>query len=101
VRPEGIGRVPSPQRTWDENDGRSPSIALSESNKKHSKKIIFGPRTLVRTRGTRPVSFQRCHDYGPVQFPLALHLDWNSYLFGSEVGGLIDELEAYRHEPEG
>jgi hypothetical protein len=79
------------------------------------------PRTSVR--GTKEIFFEcfwfdtektieglrpsfpahvRCSERGaPVQFPPKFPGSVAIALFGSEVGGLIDELEAYRHEPEG
>jgi hypothetical protein len=52
--------------------------------------------------GLRPSfsSHVRCCERGaPVRFPPGVA---NAIgLFGSDMGGLIDKLEAYRHEPEG
>ena len=62
------GAPRSPQRTWDEKDGRSPSnafgvliracmtlLTLSYSRTMEGlRPVFFGPRTLGRTWGTHP-----------------------------------------------
>ncbi len=85
------GAPRSPERTWAGNDVLSNAFFKhdtivgfdTEKAFRGAAPIVFVPRTLGRTWGTRPVS---------------LNLDAN---IGSLVGGLIDKLEAYRHEPEG
>jgi hypothetical protein len=66
--------------------------------------MVFGPRTLVRTWGTRPVPSGLLFGSWLTR-PVPSGLPCGSWvrfvLFGSQVGGLIDKLEAYRHEPEG
>jgi hypothetical protein len=73
------GAPRSLQRTWAEKDGRSPPIgSATTTNKsiegwgKHSKYSIFGPRTLERTRGTRPVLLlsESCQDTTPTPRPV-------------------------------
>jgi hypothetical protein len=46
---------------WDEKDGEALQLFFAKSNQqKQSKNIIFGPGTLMRTWGTRPVPTGFC-----------------------------------------
>jgi len=53
-------------------EGRSPTIAFLEiEQEKQSKHIIFGPRTLRRTWGTRPVPIGSVRRLTPAGFELS------------------------------
>jgi hypothetical protein len=88
VRSEEIGRVPS---------------APAHVGRKRIFFECFWFDTEKTIEGLRP-SFPahvRCSEGAPVQFPPKFPGSVAIALLGSEVGGLVDELEAYRHEPEG